>query len=181
MKNLRWSTLLGRLTPALSLLLALAAPADAADSAADDPCRLLTQVEMAAVMPGAKAGQPERSREKYGISACVWEWNGGSFALQKLPGKHGAASEIRGLVSGYTDPLAHHSVRYEAMPGVGDAAQAVVEPVDAARGVIPDMAMLVTHRGGHVLALQCAALARGDRTAALKTLATLGRTAATRL
>ena len=67
------------------------------------------------------------------------------------------------------------------MPGVGDAAQAVVEPVDAARGVISDMAMLVTQRGGHVLALQCAALARGDRAAALKTLATLGRTAAARL
>jgi hypothetical protein len=156
-------------------------PAVAADAAVVDPCRLLTRSEVSAVLPGAQAGKPERTREAYGIRACVWEWDGGSFALQTLPGKHGAANEIRGLAQGYTNPLGRSSVRFETVPGVGDMALAVVEPVDAARGVIGDIALLTTQRGNQVIALQCAALARGERVAALKALTVLGRAAVARL
>lgn len=166
---------------ALLTLLVVVVPAGAKDAAGADPCQLLTRSEVAAVMPGAQLGKPERSREAYGIRACVWEWEGGSFALQLLPGKHGAANEIRGMALGYTNPLARNSVRYETVPGIDEVALAAVEPVDAARGVIADMAMLTAQRGAQVILLQCAALARGDRAAALKALMVLGRAAVARL
>ena len=175
---------LSKVVAALAVTLTLfvvVAPARATDAAGGDPCRLLTRAEVAGVLPGAQSGKPERSREAYGIRACVWEWEGGSFALQLLPGKHGAAGEMRGLALGYTNPLARNSVRYETVAGVGEAALAAVEPVDPARGVIADMAMLAAQRGAQVMVLQCAALARGDRMAALKALTVLGRMAVARL
>ena len=179
------SAVAAALAAALALLvvaaLAVTVPAAAAESAGGDLCRLLTRAEVAGVLLGAQPGKPERSREAYGIRACVWEWEGGSLALQMLPGKHGAASQLRGLAQGYVNPLARYSVRYETVPGVGEAAFAAVEPVDAARGVIGDMAMLTTQRGAQVIVLQCAALARGDRAAALKALTVLGRSAVARL
>lgn len=162
-------------------LLACFGPAAAADTAGPEPCRMLTRAEVAAALPGAQIGKPERTREAYGIKACVWEWDGGSLALQLLPGKHGAANELRSMALGYTNPLARNSVRFESVPGVGEAAFAAVEPVDPARGVIADMAVLTAQRGTQVMALQSAALARGDRAAALKTLTLLARTAVARL
>lgn len=172
---------LATLSMFVAALVGFDAPAGAAETAGSDACRLLTRSEVAAVLPGAQPGKPERSREAYGIRACVWEWDGGSFALQLLPGKHGPASEIRGMSLGYTNPLARSSVRYETVPGVGESAVAAVEPVDGARGVIADMAVLTAQRGAQVIALQCAALARGDRAAALKALTVLARTAVARL
>ncbi len=175
---------LSKFVAALAVTLTLCVvvvPAGAAVAAGVDPCQLLTRAEVAGVLPGAQPGKPERSREVYGVRACVWEWEGGSFALQLLPGKDGAASELRGMALGYTNPLARNSVRYETVPGIGEAALAAVEPVDAARGVIANMAMLTAQRGAQVVLLQCAALARGNRAAALKTLTVLGRAAIARL
>lgn len=151
------------------------APAAAVDMPAGDPCRLLTRADVAGVMPGAQVGKPDRSREKYGIKACVWEWDSGSFALQMLASKQGAADELRGTTIGYTNLLARNSIRHEIVPGLGDAAFAAVEPVDAGRGVIADMAVLTAQHGTQVILLQSAALARGDRASALKALTVLGR------
>ena len=80
--------------------------ADSTPMAADDPCRLLTTAEVRGVFPNAKAGARERSREQYGIRACVWETPTGHFAVQQWTTKPGAVdNEIRGLSSGFLDPL----------------------------------------------------------------------------
>ena len=73
------------------------------------------------------------------------------------------------------------AVRYETIPGIGEQAMALVEKQDDARGILTDAAMLVTLRTGQFLELQSQDLARGDRTAALKSLATLARSAVARL
>jgi len=162
-----------------------AAPAAAAAPAGDDPCRLLTDAEVRAVFPGAKAGVRETSREKYGIRACVWATPGSSFALQRWTAKPGTVdTEIRGLALGFIDPLnaaANTSVRYDTVPGLGDQAKALVEVQDEKRGILADAAILITQRGDQLIELQSQALARGDRAAALQALTTLGRAAAARL
>jgi len=153
--------------------------------AGDDPCRLLTDAEVRRSFPGARAGQPETSREKYGIRACVWQTERGSFALQRWTAKAGTVdNEIRGLSLGFVDPLnpaARQAVRFEPLSGIGEQAMAVVETRDDARGILTDVAMLVTQRGDQLIELHSQDLARGDRAAALQTLSALARSAASRL
>ncbi|MGH8164257.1 MAG: DUF3558 family protein, partial [Rhodanobacteraceae bacterium] len=68
----------------------------------DSPCRLLTDAEVRAVFPGAKAGQPERSREEYGIKACQWSPDSGRFLAEVWKAKNSTAdNEIRGLAEGF--------------------------------------------------------------------------------
>lgn len=153
--------------------------------AADDPCRLLSDTDIRGVFPGSAPGKRETTREKYGIRACVWETESGSFALQRWQAKPGTAGdEIRGLAQGIIDPLkpaARMAVRYETVAGVGDEAVAIVETRDEARGILTDAAVLVALRGDRLIELHSSSLARGDRAAALKTLAALARTAVSRL
>ena len=175
-----------RLSRLRALALSIAALASCVGAHAADPCKLLTDAEVQSVFPGARAGKPERTREKYGIRACEWAGPAGSFALQlweaKKPGSHD--DEIRGLALGIVDPLssaAKKSVRYEKIVGVGDGATALVETRSSTGGILGDMAMLVTQRGNQLAELQSSELARGDRAAALQSLTKLAKAAVGRL
>lgn len=166
--------------------ISMAALAGAASAHAADPCKLLTDAEVRSVFPGARSGQPERTREKYGIQACQWTHPAGSFALQLWAAKKAGVheDEIRGLALGFVDPLsnaAKKSVRYEKIAGVGDGATAVVETESKQRGILGDVAMLVTQRGTQLVELQSSDLARGDRAAALRGLTQLAIAAVARL
>lgn len=151
----------------------------AAPLAADDPCRLLTTSEVRGIFPEAEAGVRERSREKYGISACVWKTPTGVFALELWTLEPNSVdSEIRGLSSAFIDPVnpaARDNVRFETITGVGEAAMAVVEVRDEQRGIIADVALLLSQRGTQVLEVESSDLPRGDRVAALQALTTLAK------
>lgn len=151
----------------------------------DDACRLLSDADVRTIFPGAGHGVRETTREKYGIRACVWETKGGRFALQRWTAKpNTVGDEIRGMALGVLDPLkpaARTSVRCETIAGIGDQAMAMVESQSEARGILADAAMLMTQRGDQLIELQSSELGRGDRGAALQSLATLGRAAVARL
>ncbi len=160
-----------------------AGPNDALPKA--DPCALLTAAEVARYFPKAGAAERERSREKYGIAACMWNHPAGRFVLQLTLADPGTTrEETEGLVAGFVDPLrpgAGKAVRVERVPGVGDEAWAVVEKKDDKAGILSDVAYLYTQRGRQMLGVMAVDLARGDRAAALKALGELGRLAAARL
>ena len=162
-----------------------ASPAHAAPRAADDPCRLLTDSEVRSMFADAKPGVRERSREEYGIRACVWDTATGQFALQLWNAKSSNVdNEIRGLASGFLDPVnpaAQNNVRYESIAGVGEHAMAMVETQDEKRGILSNAALLVAQHGNQILELQSSDLPHSERATALKTLTTLGRTALDRL
>lgn len=165
----------------------VAAPAGDASAGLepDSPCRLLTTVEVAAVFPGTRAGQPERSREEYGIKACEWSPDSGRFLAEVWKAKDSTAdNEIRGMAEGFIDPThqgAANNVRYAPIAGVGEQAFAVVETQDTKRGILNDIGMLVARKNGRILVLLSDDIAHRDRTAALQALTTLGRAAAARL
>lgn len=151
-----------------------------------DPCSLLTSAEARQYFPKAKASARERDREKYGITACIWDHPAGRLVLQlTLGAKPGSSNEeTQGLVSGFVDPFkpaAQAQVRIEKIDGVGSEAAAVVEKADEKRGILSDAAYLYTQRGDVQLLVMAVDLARGDRTAALKTLREIGRVAVGRL
>ena len=157
----------------------------AASTEPDSPCRLLTDAEVRVVFPGAKAGQPERSREEYGIKACQWSADGGRFVAEVWKAKGGTAdNEIHGLAEGFidpTDPAAANNVRYESIAGVGDQAFAVIETQDNKRGILSDAALLVARKDNRILVLLSDDLAHRDRAAALRALTTLGSASTGRL
>lgn len=151
-----------------------------------DPCRLLTDGEVRKFYPKASAGQRERTREKYGIVACVWDHPVGKLVAQVTLGAKPGSSmeEAQGIAIGFLDPLkpaSRKAVRYEKVVGVGDEAVGVVERSDEKQGVLNDAAYLYTQRGDQQLLIIAVDLARGDRSAALKTLQEIGRIAAGRL
>lgn len=170
---------------------AAGAPKSAAADTGDalpkgDPCTLLTDGEVRTYFPKASAAQRERTREKYGIVACLWDHPAGRLGAQvTLGAKPGSsAEEARGISVGFVDPFklgAGKSIRYEKITGVGDEAVAVVEKSDEKQGIVSDVAYLYTQRGDRQLMIMATDLARGDRATALKTLQELGRAAAARL
>ena len=172
-------------TSAAPLASASPTPMSAAPVEANSPCRLLTDAEVRAVFPGAKSGVPERSREEYGIKACVWDMDTDRFVLQTWASKGGNAdNEIRGLASGFVDPLnagAQNNVRYETIAGIGEQAMAMVETQDEKRGILSDAALLVAQHGNRILELQSQELPHRTRAAALQALTTLGREAVARM
>lgn len=151
----------------------------------DSPCQLLTDAEVRAVFPGTKAGQPERSREEYGIKACQWSAEGGRFVAEVWKAKDSTAdNEIHGLAEGFVDPTkpgAANNVRYEPIAGVGEQAFAVIETQDAKRGILTDIAMVVARKRDRILVLLSDDLSHHDRAAALRSLTNLGSAAAKRL
>ncbi|MGE0798542.1 MAG: hypothetical protein AB7G13_06510 [Lautropia sp.] len=154
--------------------------------AKQDPCALLTAAEVRQVYPNARPAERERGREKYGITACLWSHPAGRLVVQLTLGAAPGSSreEAEGLVIGFVDPLkpgAGKTIRVERIDGVGSEAAAVVETADPNRGVLGNAAYLYTQRGNVQLLVSAPDLARGDRAAALKTLADLGRKAAGRL
>lgn len=161
------------------------ASAEAVAMSADDPCRLLTTADVRAVFSGAEPGVRDRTREKYGISTCVWTTPGGVFAVQTWTADPGTLDdEIRGMSSGVLDPTiasSHESLRFENIAGVADSAEAYVEKRDEKRGILADVATLMAQRGNQILELQSTDLAKGDRDAALLALTQLGKAAAARM
>lgn len=148
-------------------------------------CRLLTNAEVRAVFPAAGRGEPERTREKYGISACVWSGDFGRAGLQtwKAEGRS-ADDEARGMAAGFIDPLsraAAGNVRYETVHGVGEQAVAVVETADPQRGILSDVAMMMVRKDDQIIMLIADDLARRDRAQAVAALGSLGAAAAGRL
>ena len=174
-------------TPAGSMVMADAAPAQSTQPTPDSHslCRLLTDAEVRAVFPGAGKGVPERTREKYGITACVWSGDFGRFAVQTWKGEGNSADEeARGLATGFIDPLdrkAAGNVRYESVAGVGDQATAVLETRDAQRGILTNVAMLVALKQDDMLVLLADDLAQRNRADALAKLRLLAGSAARRL
>jgi hypothetical protein len=147
---------------------------------------LLTFTEVDAVFAGAKKGEVDNSRQQYGISACIWSTERGTFVAQFWTSTGTTAKdEARGLMLGSLDPLkgqaARNNVRYEDVQGVGEQAVAVLETQDDQRGVLSDFAMLVAQRGDHILVLIAPELARGERRKALTQLQALGKSASDRL
>lgn len=174
---------------AMALFLTLSIQAGAAmaqgGAAKPNPCKLLTDAEVRAVFPDAKAARLDLGKEKYGIFTCVWDHAGGRFFAQQRTGDlESFAVEGRGLIDGFIDPLkpgAAKVVRFENVKGVGDRAMAVVERRDPARGILNDIAQLVTQRANRQVILFSSQLPQRDRAAALKALEELGRAAAQRL
>lgn len=150
-----------------------------------DPCALLADADVRRHFPKASAPQRERTREKYGITACMWEHPAGRLVVQLTIADPGTVGdEVRGLVAGFVDPLmrdASKAVRIEKLAGVGADAWGVVERADAKRGILSDVAYMITERGERQLMIGAVDLARGDRAAALKALEDLGRTARGRM
>jgi hypothetical protein len=168
----------------IALLLVLLSSAATA-TAAPNVCSLLTPAEISAALPGAQAGKPDSSREKYGISACEWPTGNGRFVAQHWKsGGDSAQDEIEAMVLGIVDPMKRNAtanVRFETLAGVGDQSIAVVEVRDDKRGILTDAALLVAKRGDQVLMLAASGLARGDRAKALAALRTLAQKSLARL
>lgn len=151
----------------------------------DSVCRLLTDAQVRAVFPSAHSGARERTREQYGIGACVWSGDFGRALLQTWQAKGRTAdAEARGMVFGFIDPMsssAADNIRYETIAGVGEQAVAVVEKQDAKRGIVTDIAMLMVRKNDQIIMLMCDDLVHRDRAQALAALKSLGGAAADRL
>ena len=172
-----------RVRPVLAFL--LFAGCAAAAPAATPPCSLITPSEVSAILPGAKAGQPDTSREKYGVFGCEWRTQQSRLLVQRWQSEGDSAmDEIRALMEGMVDPMkssAINTVRFETLSGVGDQAVAVVEATDKQRGIINDAALLVAKRGDQVLIVYAPELTRSDRAKALAALKALAQKSVARL
>ena len=148
------------------------------------PCSLLTTAEVQKVFADAKAGTPERGNEKYGVFSCVWSHQGGRLMVVTGEEEETPAQEARSWVDSFADPLksgAVKQVRFENVAGVGDAAVAVVETADKAKGFMQDGAYIVVRRGKQQASILAPDLAKRGRQAALAALTELGRALAVRL
>lgn len=142
------------------------------------PCALLSDAEVAAVVPGAQAGQHDVGDEGQGIYACRWKVGDGAVMLQAFDAGPGAlAPELRASSLEIVEirrPDAAALVRLERFEGIGDMAGAYVERADAKRGIARSGAVLMVQRGGRLAVLRIPQLAEGDRDQALKSLQALG-------
>jgi hypothetical protein len=167
------------------IAVSLSAASVMAASPLGDPCALLSTKEVAAFVAGANSPRRDRSREEYGIYACEWKTPRGRFGVEIWKSEPNAVeSEAHGLVQGFVDPLkadAKKNVRLEKIAGVGEQAIAVVEQKDSNRGILNDVAMLLTQNGEYLVVMGSDDLARGDRAAVLAGLRRLGIAAAARL
>jgi hypothetical protein len=150
-----------------------------------DPCALLTTADVQGAFPGSKAGQLDRSQEKYGLVTCIWDHPTGRFSIIASSGSpEPVKDEARGWTLIFLDPLrpgAERNVRYEALSGVGDEAVAVVEREDKSKGFMQNGAFLVVRRGKQQVSALSTDLARRERAEALKVLEGLGKSIAKRL
>jgi hypothetical protein len=162
-----------------------ASKAPAVPLAKTDPCTIFTVAELSRRFTKVEAPKRDRSREKYGFVSCSWPHAGGSVGVDITLEKPRTAEETaRGWIIGFVDPLkpgASKSVRVERVAGVGDEAFAIVEPRDAKKGVLGNVAYLITQRGEQQQMVGAMELATGDRAVALATLTELGKIAAGRL
>lgn len=161
------------------------APAAGASKVARHPCVLLTDAEIAAVVPSAQPGERDTGDEGYGIAACRWRVDAGAVMLQVFDAGPGAlAQELRASSLEIVEirrPDAAALVRLERFEGIGDMAGAYVERADSKRGIARSSAVLMVQSGGRLAVLRIAPLADGDRDQALKRLQALGVSLAERL
>jgi hypothetical protein len=177
----------------LGLLLATACSSPSASSKAmsagqvtgEGPCRLLFTSEVQSVFAKTAAGRLDRSKEQYGVLSCLWDHPAGRLSIiEGSDAPQPIEAEASGWALTFLDPLrdeAARKVRYATLPGVGDAAIAVVEREDRAIGFIRDGAFLVVRRGRRQVTLFAADLARRDRGAAIAAFELLGKAVAKRL
>ncbi len=165
-------------------LTALAALGGTPVEAQRDPCALLTTAEVQQVLPGSKAGQPDRRLDKQGIYRCRWEYQGNHVTV--ISGDEATESpreEAETWVLAFIDPLRGDAsrVRYAVLKGVGDEAVAIVERPDTGKGIAQNGAVVVVRRGAQQVSVLAPHLARRDRAAALEALAALGKAVAGRM
>jgi hypothetical protein len=169
----------------LLFALVLLAGGATASAAPRNICPLLTPAEISAFWPGAKAGKPDFTREKYGITACDWDNDIGTFILQNWKSEGDSArDEIEALMIAVIDPMkssAMANIRFETLAGVGDQAVAVVEVRDEKKSILNEAAMLITKRGDQVLMLAATNAARGDRAKVIAGLKSLAQKSLARL
>jgi hypothetical protein len=152
-----------------------------------NPCTVVPLSEVQKAFPGAKPGERETRKEKYGITECTWKDGGGVvvFGVQEFYGRDSAMEETKSFALAMVEGKVANvrNVRYEILTGVGlgNEAVAFVEAIDAKRGIVSDGAMLTLHRGERTLWLTSPTLPGRDRAAALKTFEALGRIAVKRL
>ena len=152
-------------------LLVSAMPAHARDVSL---CALLPLSEVRRLYPDAAAGVPDLSLAKRGIVRCTWKHGAGTlFLVTGDDTGDTAAEEAESWSLAILDPLrndAARHVRYETVRGIGDAAVAVVERRDAAKGVMQDGAYISVRRGASLVTILAPDLARGNRAEALRRL-----------
>lgn len=148
-------------------------------------CALLTDAEVRAIFPYSGTGKAERAREKYGIKGCIWEDRNGRLGMQLMAADgHSAKSAMRDMAEGFIDPLradARQHVRFEPLQGLGPDATAVIESVDASKGIITKVAMMAAVKDGTTLMIFTDGLADGDRAQSLAKLQKLGQQAYARM
>lgn len=150
----------------------------------EGPCALLTTAEVQQAFPQTKPGRLDRSLEKHGMLRCVWDYPGGSLLILADKDNGTPKEEAKGMTDAFLDPLrpgSERNVRYEALPGVGDQAIAIVEREDKAKGFATSAAILVVQRGQRQVTVMSGELGRRDRAEALRVLAELGKAIAKRL
>ena len=165
--------------------LTLLGPASTAE-AQGDPCALLTTAEVQQAFPGSKAGRVDRGLEKEGLFRCEWDSPDGPLLLAagQDSEEDTPKDDAEVLALGLVNPAgadALRPVRFETLPGVGDANVAVVERRDDARGILRDGAILVVRRGKRQVWIMAPALARRERSEALRVLGEWGKAIARRL
>jgi hypothetical protein len=150
-----------------------------------DACHLLTNAEVAAAFPGAKAGVGETGRANLGILGCEWSTPNGRVVAQfwKNEDPTTARAEVEGMVMGALDPTkasTSRAVKYETLPGVGESAVVAVAKRDAAAGVLNDMAVAGVVASGRTITIFAPQLAAGDQVKAIAVLSSLAKSAAKR-
>ena len=74
------------------------------------------------IVPDSKPGQRERTREQYGIVACLWNHPGRRFGVQVT---HDRPGTVEYGLRRSAEPGAGNAVRYEMIKSLGDQAMAI--------------------------------------------------------
>ena len=171
-------------SPSTEARTASSATAAAQAPAGQGPCALLTNDEVRRIFPDAKNGTLKGELEKHGIRRCAWDYPGGLLLVMTGEEDQTPAEEAREWAITFLDPLngtAINRVRFETIAGVGDAAVAVVERADKAKGFMQDGSYIVVRRGKSQVLIAASGMSNRERPAALAALTDLGKAAAGRL
>lgn len=167
------------------LVVAIAALSVSRAAAADGgACALLGLADVRRAFPGAAAGQPDSKLAAQGIDRCTWSGPDGRVLVIAGKAEESPREEAASWMDGVVDPRradAVRQVRFEAIPGVGAGAVAVVERRDPGRGILQDTAFIVVRGRTQQATVMAGALAGRDRPEALRVLTSLGTALAGRL
>lgn len=150
-----------------------------------EPCSLLTDAELRAVLPAAGPGTPDMADSHAGIQGCQWTTPAGRVWIQVYAGGPSTPElEVRTIATGMFDPAAQkalETMRIESLPAGGKGAYAFVEAVNAKHSVVTANALLAQAGRGNVVVLFAPELAARDRKDALEALGMLGARIGARL